>query len=246
MNTGLQDAANLAWKVAMAVRGQAAAGLLESYHQRRWPIGQKILNYTDKLFAGMSSQTGWVAAVRNTIMPIFAATVTKFDFARSTAFHFLSQLGIHYHDNPYLLDDASPKAPRAWVGGLTAGRRAPNALIARNVDVFSLIHGYRFHVLAISRTPLTTAQIDRLVQDLATLPKNIGIDIKTHVIAHTLIGLDERIQRVENADVFRAYGVSNETPQALFFIRPDGHIAYRADRLDVGGLRKFIERLTSG
>jgi 2-polyprenyl-6-methoxyphenol hydroxylase-like FAD-dependent oxidoreductase len=43
MNTGLQDAANLGWKLAAAVRGRAPAGLLDTYHAERHPVGATVL-----------------------------------------------------------------------------------------------------------------------------------------------------------------------------------------------------------
>src|SRR4029078_5217289 len=46
MNTGIQDAVNLAWKLAAAVRGTAAPGLLESYDAERRPIGEEVVGRT--------------------------------------------------------------------------------------------------------------------------------------------------------------------------------------------------------
>lgn len=46
MNTGIQDAHNLAWKVALAVRGQAADGLLASYDLERRPVGEEVVGRT--------------------------------------------------------------------------------------------------------------------------------------------------------------------------------------------------------
>src|SRR5256885_5590408 len=43
MNTGLQDAANLSWKLAAAVRGWAPARLLDSYNAERHPVGRLVL-----------------------------------------------------------------------------------------------------------------------------------------------------------------------------------------------------------
>jgi 2-polyprenyl-6-methoxyphenol hydroxylase-like FAD-dependent oxidoreductase len=43
MNTGLQDAANLAWKLAAAVHGWAGDELLDSYHAERYPVGRAVL-----------------------------------------------------------------------------------------------------------------------------------------------------------------------------------------------------------
>jgi 2-polyprenyl-6-methoxyphenol hydroxylase-like FAD-dependent oxidoreductase len=46
MNTGIQDAHNLAWKLALAVRGVAAAGLLDSYDAERRPVGEDVVGRT--------------------------------------------------------------------------------------------------------------------------------------------------------------------------------------------------------
>jgi 2-polyprenyl-6-methoxyphenol hydroxylase-like FAD-dependent oxidoreductase len=43
MNTGLQDAANLGWKLAAAAAGWAPGGLLDSYHAERHPAGRSVL-----------------------------------------------------------------------------------------------------------------------------------------------------------------------------------------------------------
>lgn len=47
-NTSIQDAFNLAWKMAMVVKGEAAPSLLDSYQQERAPIGKQIVNRANK------------------------------------------------------------------------------------------------------------------------------------------------------------------------------------------------------
>ncbi|SEG21474.1 2-polyprenyl-6-methoxyphenol hydroxylase [Nonomuraea solani] len=49
MNTGIQDAMNLGWKIAAAVHGWAAPWLLDSYHPERHPVGAAALRLTDLL-----------------------------------------------------------------------------------------------------------------------------------------------------------------------------------------------------
>jgi 2-polyprenyl-6-methoxyphenol hydroxylase-like FAD-dependent oxidoreductase len=49
MNTGIQDAMNLGWKLAAEVRGWAAPWLLDSYHTERHPVGRAALRFTDLL-----------------------------------------------------------------------------------------------------------------------------------------------------------------------------------------------------
>jgi len=46
MNTGIQDANNLAWKLALAVRGRAAPALLDSYDAERRPVGEEVVGRT--------------------------------------------------------------------------------------------------------------------------------------------------------------------------------------------------------
>src|SRR5262249_44265220 len=99
-----------------------------------------------------------------------------------------------------------------------------------------------FHVLAFSRLPLSGNEIQRYTDELAHLSANSGLELKTHLIAHSLIGRDHRILQAESSQAFDAYGLTEATPQALFLIRPDGYIAYRADRLDIGGLSEFIRK----
>jgi 2-polyprenyl-6-methoxyphenol hydroxylase-like FAD-dependent oxidoreductase len=46
MTTGLQDAANLGWKLAAEIRGWAPPGLLDTYHAERHPVGERMLSFT--------------------------------------------------------------------------------------------------------------------------------------------------------------------------------------------------------
>jgi len=234
MNTGLQDAANLAWKLTLALRGDLPANLLDTYHQERWPVGQKIIKFTDRIFSLIISQKTWLSGLRNRLLPRFAGTVSRTGVLRGKAFHFVSQLGIRYHGLGFLRDDGPFKAV------LKAGERAPNAGIARGVDVFSLIQGYRFHVLALSSRPLDEPEIARLASEMDQLPVPAGIGLGRHIVCHSLIGRDPRIHRCECSQIFQAYGLDDENPQALFLIRPDGYIAYRSLQLHLSGLRRFL------
>ncbi len=50
MNTGLQDSYNLAWKVALVLRGAAPRSLLTTYEQERRPVGDFLVSRTDRGF----------------------------------------------------------------------------------------------------------------------------------------------------------------------------------------------------
>ncbi|MCD4486701.1 FAD-dependent monooxygenase [Chromobacterium vaccinii] len=46
LNLGIGDAINLGWKLAATIRGNAPAGLLDSYHQERHPVGARVLDWS--------------------------------------------------------------------------------------------------------------------------------------------------------------------------------------------------------
>jgi 2-polyprenyl-6-methoxyphenol hydroxylase-like FAD-dependent oxidoreductase len=67
MNTGLQDAANLGWKLAATIRGWAAPGLLDSYQKERHPVGRAVLRTSGGLIRTVVAQSVPVRLVRRTV-----------------------------------------------------------------------------------------------------------------------------------------------------------------------------------
>jgi 2-polyprenyl-6-methoxyphenol hydroxylase-like FAD-dependent oxidoreductase len=240
MNTGLQDAANLAWKIALSVKRHGSDELLDTYNAERWPVGQKLLHFTDRLFSGVSSQNAVKTALRNFFVPLIMKTVTHFRPCRKRAFNFISELGIRYHKNPFVQDNLT-KHSGGFSAKLSAGHRAPNAIYKRNQDVFSLINNYEFNVLALSKQALSESKINEIAAGLAALPKDIGLPLHTHFIAHSLIGETDKFMQAEINQVFENYGLSNANPFGLFLVRPDGYIAYRSDQLSIATLANFCE-----
>ncbi|MGC7532179.1 FAD-dependent monooxygenase, partial [Pandoraea pneumonica] len=70
MNTGLQDAANLAWKLAAVLKGDAGDALLDSYEAERLPVAHHVLELSDRMFDISASQTGWRAKLRDALAPL--------------------------------------------------------------------------------------------------------------------------------------------------------------------------------
>jgi 2-polyprenyl-6-methoxyphenol hydroxylase-like FAD-dependent oxidoreductase len=102
MNTGIQDAHNLAWKLALALSGHAAPGLLESYDAERRPVGEEVVGRT----------------VRSAREGIGADSTDIGYVIRREA-----QLLIDYAGSPIVSGAAGP----ATSGGVGAGARAPDA-----------------------------------------------------------------------------------------------------------------------
>jgi len=55
MNTGNQDAVNLAWKLALVTTGRAEPALLDSYHAERHPVGASVVKQTNRMTNAMTA-----------------------------------------------------------------------------------------------------------------------------------------------------------------------------------------------
>ena len=69
MNTGLQDAANLGWKLAVAVRGRGDDRLLDTYQGERHPVGRMVLRMSGGLLRAALLRSGTARAVRDAVLP---------------------------------------------------------------------------------------------------------------------------------------------------------------------------------
>lgn len=234
MNTGLQDAANLAWKLAAVLRRGAPPGLLDSYDAERRPVGQQVVATSDKMFSAAAGQTGWEAVVRDWIAKPAAAAVSHLASVQHKAFRTLSELDIAYPPGP-----GADAAPALGGAGPQVGQRAPNAGIDRHRDVFDLTAGYGWTVLALSRKPLEREEADRAADALDSLA---GDGVAVHLVSRLAVGRDPRIVFVSSAETFDAYGVRGQDQQATYLVRPDGYIAWRGDGLDADGCRRALAR----
>lgn len=116
MNTGIQDAVNLGWKLALVARGEAPAALLDSYDEERRPVGRRLLQVTDRLFSVVSSSNPLVVWLRNRVVPLAAPRMLATPARRKLVFRFISELAIHYRGTS-LCGAAGERAPDAVVDG---------------------------------------------------------------------------------------------------------------------------------
>jgi 2-polyprenyl-6-methoxyphenol hydroxylase-like FAD-dependent oxidoreductase len=108
MNTGIQDAMNLGWKLAADLQAWAAPGLLDTYQAERHPVGESVLRMTDALYKLVLSGSPLGVAMRRVVI---RAAVGLPPVRRQLALR-LSGIGIKY---------AHPDRTHPW-----AGRRMPD------------------------------------------------------------------------------------------------------------------------
>jgi hypothetical protein len=115
MNTGMQDAFNLCWKLAMVIKGDAGDALLDSYHAERHPVGKSVIGFTSAL-TRIGTLNGFARIARNAI----ARVVGKYPTAvRMMASH-VEETNVAYKDSPAALSSGLRHAKVA------AGRHVPH------------------------------------------------------------------------------------------------------------------------
>ncbi len=131
MNTGMQDSFNLAWKLALAAQGDAAPGLLDSYHAERHPVAARVIEQTTRMTALGTLQHKGVRTLRNHLIHLAAGLAP----VRRKMADQIEETTISYRDSPIVAraahhrdapepGDAAPDVP-----GL-AGGRSLHALLA--------------------------------------------------------------------------------------------------------------------
>ena len=152
MNTGIQDAWNLAWKLVWALRctdARQAQELLVSYHEERHPVGKRLIRTTDRAFNFVSGRSWFSRMARAYIGPWVVPKVARRDKVRTQALYLLTQLGINYRHGRLCGPDIGNGifAPR-----LVSGDRMPNIPVD-GVALHGLLHHTKPTILAVGAEP---------------------------------------------------------------------------------------------
>jgi 2-polyprenyl-6-methoxyphenol hydroxylase-like FAD-dependent oxidoreductase len=98
MNTGMQDAFNLAWKLAAVIDGRAGDTLLDSYQAERFPVAEKMIEFTHRLSKG-GTLTGPPQYIRNAMLKALSRVGPFPRLMAETA----AEVNVCYHGSPILV-----------------------------------------------------------------------------------------------------------------------------------------------
>ena len=238
LNTGMQDAHNLTWKLAAVLSGTAGPELLDSYEPERRPVGIRNVEFATSAFFNHLAVAGGFGVLPNApvghnravLEALFSDTLdgasrrTRLhEFFETLRVEFQAadvELGFAYGDSPVVVPDGTPAPPRDPPGASTSRRRG-RAIASRTrgsisgaqrVSTHDLLRPGRWLLLAGERGEdwVAAASASRGSGTCPSMPTGPGP------------GGD--LQGGDGA----WYALRGHDPEGVVLVRPDGHVAYRS------------------
>ncbi|HEX6676130.1 MAG TPA: FAD-dependent monooxygenase [Actinomycetes bacterium] len=234
MNTGIQDAVNLAWKLALVGGGVATPELLGTYQVERGPVGRWVLRFTNRAFT-VATSTNLLVRLARTQVPRLAPVALRAAPARAAAFRAVSQLAIGYRHSPAASNghDAPRRGPKA-------GDRLPDAPLLRDgqpTTLHAATAAPSFHLLLCGPVPSWPAPATSVPE------RHAGLVAVHHLSREPA----PAVLHDPDGTALRRLGLDPAgTRTAHHLVRPDGHVAYRAGGTDLAGLHAYLARWLPG
>ena len=241
LNTAIQDAHNLAWKLAAVVNGTAEAGLLDSYESERQPVGARNVDWAMFTFlnhlvidAGLGLVHGQPPEVNRAAMEAYFAEGQIGDSRRARAAEVINtqrtefqahdlELGFCY-ERGALVSDGSPAPERDPMGTVyrpttRPGHRLPHAWLERDgkeLSTHDLVDGRGFVLLT------DTTGAASWTAAAQAMAETLGLTV-------TVVAIGEG---AELTDPHGTWARLREVGDGgAILVRPDHHVAYRASGL---------------
>lgn len=225
--TGIQDASNLAWKLAAVLREEAPDSLLDTFEEERRPIARQVLYRT----SFMSNIVFGMHPIMRFVRERLVFPILRRPFVQGRMMGRMSQLEMNYRGGS-LAAHFDRRFSRVRV---RAGDRVPDVVFKRGsakVSLFELIG--RFGMLALFGPDQESREIADALAALNIRSFNVSTPGAGNVP-------DQYLEDVYS-DFTRLYGAEGPF---LYLIRPDGHVAFFQRSADPAPLAAYLKRIRS-
>jgi hypothetical protein len=239
LNTSVQDAHNLAWKLAHVVTGDADESLLDTYDAERGPVARSVIKMTNGLTHMLTLHNVEAQRVRNTIMPLLGHVhaVTRQIASQD------SEIVVNYRHSP-IVDEFRHGhfGQMRFAGGPRPGDRAPDVRPLVLPDgagerFFDLIRNATWHTLLLFEGEGSSEASRRELAEIGAAAEESYPDrLRAYVVA-----AEGGEGRIGDPDGLLHDRYHADVP-CLFVIRPDGYIALRGRPPDLDALRRHLDR----
>ena len=245
MNTGIQDAYNLAWKIALVEQGFGTKELLDSYQAEREPIAEDLLAATDRMTKVAKTRSALLQKIRNKVLPLVAGTAV----VQERMIRGMAEVDLGYPDSPIVRENW-----RGSRGSVKAGDRAPDARVldyksGTATRLFEAFKDTRSMLLLFSGEKATDKDIRGLKRIAREVRDDFAalVDVRFVMAASTplsaLAELEHESYPILLDSNDHAHDRYDASAPCLYLVRPDGYIGYRSLPADVEELREYFATL---
>ncbi|GAB2694800.1 FAD-dependent monooxygenase [Mucilaginibacter koreensis] len=222
MNTGLQDAYNLSWKLAGVVSRKLPSEILKTYAAERIPVATELLQTTDRAFNLITSNNLFTGLFKKLALPYLLSWLWKKEHVKKNFFARISQTGIQYRNSKLSLH-------LSQAGTVKAGDRLPYLKIydekkKQDTDLHAWCSKPGFTLITMG--PLKE-------QELFSFAKWITQGYSSYLNFFHLP------PSAKNLEVFDRFEIKQGHVKALV-VRPDMYIGLLSDMADVETVRTYL------
>ncbi len=225
MNTGLQDAYNLAWKLAGVINRQLDEKILDTYAAERMPVAKTLLSTTDRIFTMVTAHSLLGRVFKKWVLPKVLNFVWSKNSLREEFFKRVSQIGIAYRNSSISLHLSQSTK-------IKAGDRLPYLKIfdekkQQETDLHEWCSKPGFTFIILGKLSET---------DLFALAKWITQNYPSKLNFFYLP------LSAKNQHVFDAFGINANQGLSLI-VRPDMHIGFMNDKADMFLMDNYLKNI---
>jgi 2-polyprenyl-6-methoxyphenol hydroxylase-like FAD-dependent oxidoreductase len=247
MNTGILDALDLGWKLGAVRTGLAGEGLLDAYAAERRPAAAASVRTAEAL-TRVLLLGGPLAAIRDAVM----RATDGWGPLQGQLAAWAGELDVHVRGSAWVRDlpftgwaDASREEPSlaarlAFGRGPAAGERAPDVDLGGRWLLADL-RGPRFGVLLFDGRDGTAGGYERAAAVAAAVEARLGERVAVRLVVPRAEAPPFAAAPVLADAEGRAHDRYGAATEAVFVVRPDGLVGYRAQPLDAEPLLDWLE-----
>lgn len=247
MNTGIQDAYNLAWKLALVLKGNSPENLLDSYNPERHRVGKGVVDLTDMATKMVGIHNPVLASIRNKLV----GTISKLDPVQEKLLTTLSQIEVNYRESPIAEERwYQPDAIEGFHGyrhDLVAGERVKDYPLMSldgkgSSRLYDLFRDVRHKLLLFTGSQPEDMELNELRKIRSSIGSEYGDTIEVHVIAGT-DGLPADLKtmgpvwRDKDLLMHKDFGAARAS---LYLLRPDSYIGFRNQPASLSDLAEYL------
>ena len=222
MNTGIQDAINLGWKLALVVHGNAPESLLDTYEKDRIPVMRSILSRTD----GLTQMIGPDHPILQNFFVHLAPWIASADFVQQNATARISQIALNYRSSPLSSDNFGD-------GSLVAGDRIPDLAVRTAAGphgeanrIFSMLNPTRFTLLLANFSDTAAPQLSESLAPWSELIETFSLS-------------------APDGDAQKPFKECFGEQPSITLVRPDAYIGFRGTRSSPHALIAYCKQWLS-